>query len=358
MSLPYYSDALPVKTEGPFTQDPDTTFTIDRGQRPINEIDEKIAEFEATKERYLADLNAQKQELNSIITQSPPSALKVYYFIGRLNPPHEGHIVTLKNLIKEAIRNNEADQQPYQIIILLGSGPNGGERTLNDPLPFDIKMKVVIHLLEKFGIPCQEMVNSGKIIIEEMEKAAGQIVTIIKKIVEINDTIAEIHTTRFSGDKDEDVKKLAWIENSIQKSLLPLNVDVRTNVKGITALKNEDDESEQSATQIRNDALIAFILSKETGTGGFENFNEKYNRLYGEDTREIYDSIIEQAKFLDTVQIQEYIQNKTLPSSGKEKKQSKAKPKKGGSNKTRRRKVRKTKRRRKLTKRRKLSRRR
>jgi nicotinamide mononucleotide adenylyltransferase len=355
MSLPIYDSDLSFNT----ASQGDISYSIDRGQRPINEIDEKISEFEANKERYLADLNAQKQELNSIITRAPSTELKVYYFIGRLNPPHEGHIVTLKNLIQEAIRNNEADQQPYQIIILLGSGPNGGERTLNDPLPFDVKMKVVIHLLEKFGIPCQQMVNSGKIIIEEMEKAAGQIVSIIKKIVEINETIAEIHTTRFSGDKDEDVKKLAWIENSIQKSLVPLNVEVTTNVKGITALKNEDDEAEQSATQIRNDALISFILSKETGTGGFEKFNEKYNRLYGEDTREIYDSIIEQAKILDKEQIQEYIQNKTLPSSGKEKKQSKAKQKKGGR-KTKRCKLtkkRKIPKRNKLTKKRKISKR-
>lgn len=333
------------------------------GRAPLSEAETHWTVFKRRLPEYLDQLNARKQELKTIISQAPiiPTELNVYYFIGRLNPPHEGHIETLKSLIEEAMRN-----QPYQVIILLGSGPNGGIRTLNDPLPFDLKMKVVIHLLEKKGIPCQRMINEGLIIIEEMGKAASQISNAVKKIVEIQQTIEEIHAYRYSGDKDEDVNKLAWIERSIQANLAPLGLDVTTDVIGIKALKNEDDDVEQSATQIRNDALIAFILDRETpGIGGFNQFNEKYNRLYGEDTREIYDSIIkqareydsiiEQARELTTEEIQEYIQHKTLPSD-KKKKVSKAK--KGGSRRRKLTKKRKLSKRRNLSKRRKLTKRR
>ena len=118
------------------------------------------------------------------------------------------------------------------------------------------------------------------------------------------------------------------------------NIETQFDTYIIIRGRNEDDDVEQSATQIRNEAFIAFILDRETpGIGGLNQFNEKYNRLYGEDTEEIYGSIIEQAKNLLTEEIQEYIQHKTLP--GKGKKASKAK--KGGSKRC------------KLTKRRKLT---
>ena len=345
-SLPIYSDSLFLDTAS--QPEPLQVTQTTLGRDPVSEEESRRTDFEATKERYLTELNARKEELKRIIAQAPPTELNVYYFIGRLNPPHEGHIETLKSLIEEAIRNNKIDGQPYEIIILLGSGPNGGERTLNDPLPFDLKMKVVIHLLEKKGIRCQQMINDGLIIIEEMGRAASQISNAVKKIVEIQQTIEEIHAYRYSGDKDEDVAKLAWIERSIQGSLAPLGLDVTTDVIGIKALKNEDDDVEQSATQIRNDAFIAFILDKETpGIGGFNQFNEKYNRLYGEDTREIYDSIIEQTSGLTKEEIQEYIQHKTLPGKGKKV----GKAKKGGRRTRKSRKTRKAKRtRRKLRK--------
>ena len=90
------------------------------GRAPVSEAKTHWADFEASLPRYLAELNTRKQELKRIIAQAPPpppTELKVYYFIGRLNPPHEGHIETLKNLIEEAMRNNEIDGQPYEIII-------------------------------------------------------------------------------------------------------------------------------------------------------------------------------------------------------------------------------------------------
>jgi len=60
--------------------------------------------------------------------------INVYYFIGRLNPPHQGHITALMELIKRAILDN-LDNPNYKIIILLGSGPKK-LRSLDNPLPF------------------------------------------------------------------------------------------------------------------------------------------------------------------------------------------------------------------------------
>ena len=112
-----------------YTLDPTGRFTADQKA--------KIKKFEENKELYINELLK-----HIIITQRPRRNSIYYYFIGRLNPPHEGHIAALLNLIIHAIDTGGL------AIILLGSGPNGGVQTSKDPISFDDKKKVITNILK------------------------------------------------------------------------------------------------------------------------------------------------------------------------------------------------------------------
>jgi hypothetical protein len=265
-----------------------------------------------------------------------------------LNPPHLGHIETLRNLINTAKTNGGL----FQVVILLGSGPNGGVQTLNDPLPFDLKRQVVIDLLRVNGVPdIDQLLQQNQVIIEEMGKAASQISDIIKKIIKINETIIDIETVRFSGDKDEDMVKLAWIEKSVANSLKP--IEITTNVVGIAAIENENSGTAMSATAVRNYALNSYlselknIETERERDSGLEMFESEYKDIYLENTKAVYDAIISQATNFTPEEIQKYINFKILPGTSEKKSRKK---KEGGSNHKRKSKRRKSKR---LTKRRK-----
>jgi hypothetical protein len=314
------------------------------GRMTEDEATRRRALFEANKAKYLENLNAAKAQL----IKELPRGLNVYYFIGRLNPPHPGHIETLTHLINTARKKHTEDGLPFQVIILLGSGPKKIQ-TLNDPLDFELKKRVVIDLLQTKIRDITTLLENGSVAIEEMDKAAVQISDTIKKIIEINETIIDIETFRFSGDKDEDVEKLKWIEKSIENSLNNLNVV--TNVVGVTALETENVGTAFSATEVRNDALSAYIEEGLDLDLRFEIFQRKYDRTYDRNTHAIYTAIITQAKNLTTEEIQNYINYKILPGS-------RLKKTKGGSRrKTKRRKTKHRKTKTRRTKRRRSRRR-
>jgi hypothetical protein len=308
----------------------------------------KIEEFKRNQYRYLRELNKLKHNQYTILKNDVTNEYKVYYFIGRLNPPHNGHIKALTSLIRRAKIDNPHEN--YKVIILLGSGP-GKKQTLNDPLSFDLKRSVVVDLLRRYGIPdfnIDDLIARKKVLIEEMDKAAEQIATEIRiKIFEVERFISDVNklkvdTIRISGEKDGDVKKLAWIEQSLQKSIGQLlNIQLRTGVNGIAAVVNEG-ETAMSATQVRKDALRELINLNIQGS-----FAAKYGQFYGANLGAVYSAIVGQAAELTQVQIQTYIDSGALP-----------KTKKGGSRNRRLTKRRKTKRRKsKKTKRRRLTKR-
>ena len=59
--------------------------------------------------------------------------MTIYYFIGRVNPPHQGHIHTMQNMINDANANGTIG------IILLGSGDYGGEISMANPITHGLK---------------------------------------------------------------------------------------------------------------------------------------------------------------------------------------------------------------------------
>jgi nicotinamide mononucleotide adenylyltransferase len=249
--------------------------------------------FEDEKSRYI-------QELLELL-KSPEKELdqnsKYYYFIGRLNPPHDGHIEALLNVIQMAIPNNG------KAIILLGSGPNQGARTPKDPLDFDLKSKFVIDKLKdrlkeiyEEAYVEQLFLPNGKVEIMEMGRPVNQIQEAIQRDIEekrekrekinfISNLISEIFAYRISGDKEggEDLKKLEWIENGLKKAGIKnrdgSSIIITTGVIAQPAVIKEG--TEMSATIIRNIIYDnSFPKLPEMSPEEFDFFRDQTKNFY------------------------------------------------------------------------------
>jgi hypothetical protein len=348
MSQPYYNDPLFLETFSqpePLQVTPTTVGRITKAER-----DAKIRMFNENRDRYHQDFvneNTAKQEAfqqveNDIQDNTYEIERKglYYYFIGRLNPPHEGHIEALLNVISNAIDNGGI------AIILLGSGPNGGERTSKDPLNFEIKRNFVIDKLKdklkyKYpGLDIDEMFVDGRIQISEMGKTTEQIRSVIQRDIS-NQLFEQLEAIRVSGDKDggEDLKKLAWIEKALSAGIIDSNgnvIPLTARVIAQSAVQSENKGEPMSATIIRKIVydMDPFIKYEDR----LEVFKDKTHEFYEtralDHTKSIFDAI------------DAYHPGKAISGSDKTAIKSKkmGKPKKGGSNKTKR-KLRKTKRR-------------
>ena len=217
---------------------------------------------------------------------------KYYYFIGRLNPPHEGHIAALLSVIRAAIADGGIS------IILLGSGPNGGTRTSKDPLNFDLKFQIVKQKLEealKTEGYSEEAIQSmfepnGQIKIFEMGKTVEQIREVIRKDI-ISNLFTQLNATRISGAKDggEDIRKLAWIENALSAGIIDAEgnlIPITTKVIAEPAITTGDGNA-MSATIIRN---IIFNMDPSIHDK-ISHFKTETNNFYGELTRDVFGAI-------------------------------------------------------------------
>lgn len=234
----------------------------------------------------------------------------LYYFIGRMNPPHSGHIFALQKLVETANKNSSVP------LILVGSGPKG-ERTLDNPVPFELKREFI-----RSKVP-------GIYILEEMTSPTSNVSRYVKRIfnlmLSINDE-STLNIIHMAGDKEEDSTKLNFIKPFAENAAksIKMDVNVTTATKAITPVKI--DGKEMSATTVRKDAYSNLIDGVD--------FKAKYSDFYGEFTDRIYDAIIEPAKGLEKEQIEEYINTGKLPKSTKSTK--KRKLSKGGKRRTKR----------------------
>lgn len=290
----------------------------------VKERDEKIKEFE----QYVKSLNKQIQKETVQLyheSQKGDDAFQTdlkktthfFYFIGRLNPPHQGHMAALNTLVQTANQKNSVP------LILLGSGPKG-ERTLDNPITYELKSKFI-----RAKLP-------GNYILKEMKNPAADVSEYIKSSLEDKHSPVEnIQITHVAGDKAEDSVKLNFIKPIASKaaSTVAKTANIQTETEAITALKTEG--IEMSATRVRKDAYRCFIDgSGETG------FTEKYGWFYQESVSDIYQQIIEPAKELSEEQILEYIDTGVIGKTRKRKPSPKTKSKtarkKGGRKKSRR----------------------
>lgn len=213
----------------------------------------------------------------------------LYYFIGRMNPPHSGHIFALQKLVETANKNSSVP------LILVGSGPKG-ERTLDNPIPFELK---------------QEFIRSkvkGIYILEEMTSPTSNVSRYVKRIFNLMLSIKDfkkLDIIHMAGDKEGDSTKLNFIKPFAESAAKSIKNDivVTTGTRAITPLKIDGEE--MSATKVRKDAYSNFI-------NGID-FKAKYKDFYGEFTDRIYDAIIEPAKGLEKEQIEDYINTGKLP---------------------------------------------
>ena len=256
--------------------------------------DEKIHELET----YVKSLNRQIQEEANILydrhSQKEDAAFQTdmkktthfYYFIGRLNPPHAGHLAALRKLVQTANHNRSVP------LILLGSGPKG-ERTLDNPISYELKSNFIKANL------------SGDYILKEMKSPAADVSQYIKEALQNKNSPAkDIQITHMAGDKDEDSVKLNFIKPFAYQAAISVanKAEVKTETETMPALKTEG--TEMSATRVRKDAYRYFL----EGSNDEKAFQKKYGDFYGEYTSEMYRQIVEPAREVSREQIEEYIE--------------------------------------------------
>jgi len=227
-----------------------------------------------------------------------PTRLVIYFFIGRMNPPHPGHEAVLKQMI--ALASSERSIP----LVLVGSGPNRGERTLNDPLTFTTKRRVLQHRL-----------SGGLCEIREKTEPIRDVIEWAHEVVRNRGIPESIEFKLVAGDKDGNATKLDWIHKSIMKQMESTSIPCRSSTIAIPAQKMEG--VEMSATRVRQDALKALL-----GDGSFD----KYTGYYGPHTPNVYGEIVEVASILAKEDIIHYIETGDLKKS-KSKSKSKSKKK-------------------------------
>ena len=257
-------------------------------------------------------------ELYSVeeITTNPTKTFM--YFIGRLNPPHKGHISALVSLI------NTAKEKGTVPLILLGSGP-GKVRTMDNPIDFETKTKFIeTELAQTKYNDGEGFVKDRDYIINEMTNPAANVAEYVFKgleSAEIDPT--NIQITHVAGDKGDDAEKLMFALNAgvnAAERAMP-NVPVSKNVAAITAVAASNAGPAMSATLVRKDAYSSIIDGS-----GYEGWLAKYGEFYGINSEAIYEAILYPLNSIPEEEkrdvIINYIEHGTLPVTKKPKKTS------------------------------------
>ena len=271
-----------------------------------NEADEKIRQFEEFINKRANEINnSQNEEYDTEeinLTEPSGKTIKILYFIGRLNPPHNGHISALQDLVNMANTTNSVP------LILLGSGPkqpNGDKRSMDNPISFETKKQFVESKLPG--------VDGTDYVIKEMTNPAQDISNYISEQVGNSSDLQDIQIAHIAGGKDEDASKLLFALKSAEKKATSLAPNAKVTAS-VAAIESEitDTGSAMSATQVRKDAYKTII-----NDNGFEEWNNKYGTFYGPMSQQIYKEILDPiTKYgVTKIQIQEYINYGTLPSN-------------------------------------------
>lgn len=229
----------------------------------------------------------------SNITEGESTSVHIFYFIGRLNPPHSGHIKALKTLVQMANSQNAVP------LILLGSGPKGGERTMDNPITFELKQAFIRSMLER------ELPGSNYVI-KKMSNPATDVPLFIEERLSGLGPINSISIKQIAGGKDEDATKLRFVMKAATEKASEFEAEVSAGVESIDA-ETTDDSIAMSATKVRKDAYKTLLDGS-----GFDGW--AYKDFYGPAfALGIYNEIIQPAQSLDNDVIQEYIDTGRLP---------------------------------------------
>jgi nicotinamide mononucleotide adenylyltransferase len=218
--------------------------------------------------------------------------LTIYFFIGRMNPPHAGHEAALRQLTEMALRENSIP------LILAGSGPNGGERTLDNPLTYITKQRVLKFRLSGSLCEIREKTNPISDVLnwtDEIMRNTGQ---------------TQVEFKLVTGDKGENATKLDGILQAIIKSAQKKGIDATG--KSISIRSVSEAGVEMSATQVRKDALMSLI-------SGDSSFHEKYSGYYGPHTKNVFGEIAQVATLIPQAHVVAYIETGELQKKSKSK---------------------------------------
>ena len=264
-------------------------------------------------------------DLYGLFKQSPE--LKVYYFIGRLNPPHQGHIAALIQMIERANADNSV------ALIILGSGPKR-ERTMDNPIPYETKEAFLRYILPR-GLRYE---------IRQMTTGLADVELWYQSILSHIPPPSCAEFIRFAGDKGDNATKLTYMDTHLGK--LPRCKAFTVPIPPVMV----NAETEMSATTVRKFAYRAHLnemlgITNEKGANGkgangkgahkkglngFAAFNAEYGKFYNEFTRNIYNDMIMPILEFSPEKIEEYI-TPTKPKTkknGTKSKRSKSKGKK------------------------------
>jgi len=223
--------------------------------------------------------------------------LKIYYFIGRLNPPHPGHIATLIQMIEMANANNSV------ALIILGSGPKR-ERTMDNPIPYETKKAFLRYILpKKLKYSIMQMTTG----LADVEQWYQSVLSHIKPPTCVD-------FIRFAGDKGDNATKLQYMDTHLSK--MPKCTSGTIAIPPIMA----NASTELSATAVRKTAYKAHLNQLRTGIDGYAVFHIAYGEFYKEFTRNIYNDILIPVLEATPEDIDRYIETSKMPSKAKTKK--------------------------------------
>lgn len=247
--------------------------------------------------------------------KAPSVELYFSYFIGRCNPPHQGHF----HMINEAI--TAAREKSGKALILLGSGPKAkigiDRRTKDDPLIFDLKKEIIeknIYCVNDESVKDENQkqgVELESVILEEpnyeiVEKTnpTTQVIEFVETKLKTyaDNTPFKITVQHFCGEKElADKNKMRFYE-AIQTILTERISSDYNNVEIVTGIKEGNVPNEagasMSATEIRTTAFRS------------EEDFQYYSCIYGEDTKRVYEAIIE-GKQIGEKTLKDYTDSKT-----------------------------------------------
>jgi nicotinamide mononucleotide adenylyltransferase len=282
------------------------------------------------------------EEPQAVASATGPQKICKFFFIGRGNPIHDGHeyaMVEMLKMVKES-RENGCDARG---LILLGSGPNGGERTMDNPITFELKADIIRRKLE-----AQKFTEGEDYIIKKMENPARDVSNFVNDGLTGNPKELNIEVGHIAGKKGPDIGKLNFIDKSVSNSL-PEHKKYEYKTSGLSPKKSASGK-DMSATEVRKDAYLAYL------NGEPEVWKEKYRWFYGDLTDQVYDEILFPLKNIEEktkkAVIKEYIDSGELPKTKKARKGGSTRNKRNKTNKRSNLKKRRTQRKKRRTTRR------
>jgi len=261
----------------------------------LNQEDQMIADSKIEKlEQFIHSLREPAPSEDEYITNSISfsqsqqeeqpvrQVLFLSYFIGRCNPPHNGHIFALTRLLNDVLSEKRKGTKA-KALILLGSGPKK-QRTGDNPITFDLKSRFIKYKLkQELGITDAQLDSICRI--KLMDNAFTDVPRYVREEIEGKDidSISSIRITHYAGDKDGDASKLAGVGERSEATAIDLT-DGSTPVTRVTeSLAPMANGTEvMSATKVRKDTYASTNI---------EQWPSQYGEFYGEFSEEMYREI-------------------------------------------------------------------